>query len=342
MPHPFLHALPFENAFLTAERQIVEYVDILIEPRATNHKSRIMTRLLFGCLVFVFPVVAAVAEDAVPVENPSDFFRVVRKEDKRQPYSFDTAVVRFTDAKKKIEVDLIGAVHVGDKEYYEELNERFKVYDSVLYELVAETGTKVDKKAVEEKKKKNVLTGFQSGMGEALDLEFQLAHVDYAAPNFVHADLSPEKFAERVAERGDLLQMLYRVLVLGLSKGTEGADAEMKTQGRILGTLFSSNPPLSLKRFFAKEMLAQMDDSMWVIGGDDGSAIITDRNAAALNVLRKRMARGDKKIAIFYGGAHLPEFAKSLKKDFRMMPTQTTWVIAWDLTSDRSARKNDD
>jgi len=297
-----------------------------------------MNRLLvLGCLILFFPIAFAVAEDSVPAEKSSDFFRVVRLEGKRAPQSFDTAVVRFTDRKKKVDVDLIAAVHIGDKEYYEELNELFKNYDSVLYELVAEKGTTIDKKTIETKKKKNVLSGFQSGMGEALDLDFQLEHVDYTAKNFVHADLSPDEFAKRVAERGDLLQMLYRVLVLGLSKGTEDAGNEMKTQGRMIGTLFSSNPSLSLKRLFAKEMVGQMDDSMWVIGGD-GSAIITDRNEAALKVLRKRIDKGDKKIAIFYGGAHLPEFSKSLKKDFRMTPIQTTWITAWDLTTDRSAR----
>ena len=106
----------------------------------------------------------------------------------------------------------------------------------------------------------------------------------------------------------------------------------------MLGAFFSSNPSLSLKRLFAREMLNQMDDSMWVIGGDS-SAIITDRNAAALKVLRKQIDKGDKRIAIFYGGAHLPEFAASLKRDFHLTPMQTTWVAAWDLTSDYSARK---
>ena len=294
-----------------------------------------MNRLIISCLVLFFPAVVSAA--AVPAKNSGDFFRIVQKEGKRTPYSFDTAVVRFTDADKKVEVDLVAAVHIGDKEYYEELNELFKNYDSVLYELVAEEGTVIDKKAVANKKNTTVLSSFQAGMGEALALDFQLVHIDYTAKNLVHADLSPDEFAKRFAERGDLLQMIYRALVLGVSKGADGGEADIKTQGRLIGTFFSSNPTLSLKRLVVKEMVAQMDDSMWIIGGD-GSAIITDRNEAALKVLRKQIAKGDKSIAIFYGGAHLPEFATSLQKDFRMTPIQTTWVIAWDLTSDKSAR----
>jgi hypothetical protein len=129
-------------------------------------------------------------------------------------------------------------------------------------------------------------------------------------------------------------------MVLGAKKsGTEGQKEEMRLQGRLLGSLvFASDPSLSLKRIFAEEMINQLDDAGWVIGGS-GSAIITDRNAAALKVLRQEIKNGKKKIAIFYGAAHLPEFAKSLEKDFQMKHTGTDWVIAWDLTKEKSARK---
>ena len=42
-------------------------------------------------------------------------------------------------------VDLIGAVHVGEKSYYEALDKQFEDYDAVLYELVAPEGTRVPK-----------------------------------------------------------------------------------------------------------------------------------------------------------------------------------------------------
>ena len=109
-------------------------------------------------------------------------------------------------------------------------------------------------------------------------------------------------------------------------------------QGRMLGSFFVSNPALSLKRVLAEEMMNQIDDATWVIGGD-GSAIITDRNEAALKVLRRELQNGKKKVAIFYGAAHLPEFAKSLEQDFDMKLTGINWVVAWDLTRDKSARK---
>lgn len=302
------------------------------------HQTKTMKHIIFLFAVILFLFHSAFAGEPKKYEQLSDFMRITKKEGKRQPVSFDTAIVRFTDTKNKIEVDLIAAVHIGDKEYYEELNKIFERYDAVLYELVAEKGTKPDKTTIEEKKDKSFLSAFQSGIGESLELDFQLEHINYKAENMVHADLSPSEFANRVADRGDLIQILYRAIILGMKKGKEGQDEEIEMQGRLLGTLFAANQSLALKRFFAKEMINQMDDSMWVLGGEEGSAIITDRNAAALKVLRKEIRNGKKKIAVFYGGAHLPEFTKSLEKDFKLTPTEITWIVAWDLTSDQSAR----
>ncbi len=265
----------------------------------------------------------------------SDFMRVTKLEGKRHPQSLETAIVHFEDNEKKVTVDLVAAVHIGDKEYYEELNKRFKKYDAVLYELVAENGMVPMKKSEVDPAKQNLLSAFQSTMGQTLKLDFQLEHIDYSAKNFVHADLSPAEFARRVDERGDVFQTLYRAIVLGLGKDE---TEEMRMQGRFLGTFLARDKSLQLKRFFAQEMVAQMEDSVFVIGGD-GSAIISDRNAAALKVLRQEIRLGKKKLAIFYGGAHLPEFVKSLEHDFNMKQTGISWVVAWDLTVDRSGRK---
>jgi hypothetical protein len=38
-----------------------------------------------------------------------------------------------------VTLDFIGAVHMGDEEYYRDLNRRFKQYDGVLFELVADS-----------------------------------------------------------------------------------------------------------------------------------------------------------------------------------------------------------
>jgi hypothetical protein len=267
------------------------------------------------------------------IAGADDFMRVVKPEGKRQPQALETAIVHFADEKNAVRVDLVAAVHIGDKVYYEELNKQFKRYDAVLYELVADEGTVLDKDTLKNRKEKSVLSSFQSQMGEMLGLTFQLEHVDYTAKNFVHADLSPAEFAKRASERGDLIQILYRMLTLSAKKANDknAQNEELRTQGRIVGMMLASNPQLARKRFLARQMLEQMDDSLWIIGGE-GSAIISDRNAAALKVLRQEIGKGKKNIAVFYGGAHLPEMAKVLEKDFKLKKTGTDYLTAWDLT----------
>ena len=279
-----------------------------------------------------------VAADAKQDHAFTDFIRISKPEGQRLPVSYDTAVARFVDEKNNAEVHLVGAVHIGDKEYYLELNEIFKKYDAVLFELVADEGVKPDREKTSGESP-SMLSALQSGMGTALALEHQLDHINYRAGNMIHADLSPAEFARRVSERGDLVQMFYRAMILGAKKsGGDAQKEELRMQGRLLGSFFAADPALSLKRVLAEEMINQLDEAGWVIGGE-GSAIITDRNDAALQVLRRELENGKKKIAIFYGAAHLPEFAKSLENDFQMKKTGVDWVIAWDLTRDQSARK---
>src|SRR5262245_47577039 len=88
------------------------------------------------------------AESAAKPEK-TQFLRIVRDE-KKQPLAMETAIVRYAPADEKQPgpiVDLIAAVHVGEKAYYEQLNKEFANYDALLYELIAPKGTKVPKNA---------------------------------------------------------------------------------------------------------------------------------------------------------------------------------------------------
>src|SRR4051812_39771269 len=82
---------------------------------------------------------------ADPAGEESKFIRLRRAEDKR-PAAMETAIVRYQSAARPgVELSLVGAVHVGDKSYYDDLNKLFERYDVVLYELVAPEGTRIPK-----------------------------------------------------------------------------------------------------------------------------------------------------------------------------------------------------
>src|SRR3990170_4399613 len=129
-----------------------------------------------------------------------------------------TAVVRYAAVppvggagKSPVEVDLIGAVHIGDAAYYRQLNEHFKQYDALLYELVAPEGTVVERgRGTSNAHPVGIL---QNGIKRLLELDHQLEQIDYTKPNFVHADLTPEQFVQAMEDRNEsFLQMYFRLL----------------------------------------------------------------------------------------------------------------------------------
>jgi hypothetical protein len=310
-----------------------------------NTKSLFFETKITTCLFFWFFAVAVFANDNDMAENFSDYIRVSKQDGKLHPTSIETPIVKFVDKKKGLEVVLIGAIHIGDKEYYVALNDEFKKYDAVLFELVVMNDAKgkdnnLRKELFDklDKKKKNSYRDLQSGVGEILGLADQVEYIDYRAKNMIHADVTWEEFMNRMAKRGDWMYVLINELRLAISGVGNDDFNEAELEGRIIGSLFASDPSLSLKRNFARILTSKLVDSSPLFPKEE-SAIITDRNAAALNVLRKEIKKGTKKIAIFYGCAHMPEFAVSLKKDFKLQKKETTWIVAWDLTKNKSARK---
>ena len=109
-------------------------------------------------------------------------------------------------AKDRVTVDLVGAVHVGDRAYYADLNDRFRQYDALLYELIAPAGMIPDPDA---ERRPGLLSSAQIAMTQALGLSYQLYEVDYDKPNFVHADLSPDELAASMEERGESMYVYF-------------------------------------------------------------------------------------------------------------------------------------
>ncbi|MCL2622213.1 MAG: hypothetical protein FWD31_00995 [Planctomycetaceae bacterium] len=246
--------------------------------------------------------------------------------------AMDTAVVHFeqkSDIRDAVTIDLIGAVHIADAEYYEKLNRLFTEYDVVLFELVAEEGTRLDPKAATlSNESRGLIGGVQNGFADLLKLEHQLHHIDYTPRNMIHADMAPELFLKRMFADGEMAKIFARAMTQSLKQSAESD----KTAGRMFGALLATrDKSLGLKRIFAVEMCKQLDDQLWVFEGDEGSTLIRERNGFALAKLRETIDRGEKKIAIFYGAAHLYDFNEQLEKSFNMKPVKVTWIKAWDL-----------
>jgi hypothetical protein len=244
-----------------------------------------------------------------------------------------TAIVRYTAAPAEraspITVDLVAAVHIGDVAYYQQLNEHFKQYDALLYELVAPSGTVVERgRGTSNAHPVGLL---QNGIKNLLELDHQLEQIDYTKPNFVHADMSPDEFVQSMRDRNEsFLQMYFRMLGEALAQQSEMASKGESLDIDLIAALFAKDRPRRLKVALAKQ-LAEMESFMVSLGGDQGSVIISERNKKALDVLKQQLAAGKRRLGIFYGAGHLNDMDARLRKDFHLQPRAITWVTAWNL-----------
>jgi hypothetical protein len=309
--------------------------------------SLLPVRLLaYLLLLFGFQAVSQVtveAKEKAKAPLGTEWVRLkVDKDDK--PLALEIAVVRYVPARMAKQfanhpegtlpnarqyVDLIGAVHVGDKKYYDELNRWFGQYQAMLYELVAPPGTRVEKGRGTSNL--HPVGALQNGVKSMLELEHQLEQVDYTKPNFVHADMSPEEFGQSMADRDEsFLQMYMRMAGQAIAEQSSDPSQGMMMNMELLEALTSDDKALKLKTVIAKQF-EMMESTLSGMSGPEGSTLITERNKKALEVLRKQLRMGRRKIGIFYGAGHLSDMHERLVKDFQMQPVGITWMEAWDL-----------
>ncbi|HEX6962800.1 MAG TPA: hypothetical protein VF175_13095 [Lacipirellula sp.] len=272
-------------------------------------------------------------------QDPGEKWVRLRTDKKQKPQAMETAIVRYVKAddvepgkapsEYKQYVDLVGAVHVGDRAYYDKLNRRFRKYDAVLFELVAPEGTEVPRGRGTSNA--NPLGALQNGMKSVLELEHQLEHIDYSQDNMIHADLSPEDFFESMEQREETFaNMYFRMMGASMAMQSEQAAKGENANIDFMSALFSEDRSRMLKIAMARQF-ESMEQLLTSIGGPKGSTLITARNERALDVLEEQLDEGVDRIAIFYGAGHLAEMNDQMAERFDMKPISVEWVEAWDL-----------
>jgi hypothetical protein len=216
-------------------------------------------------------------------------------------------------------------VHIAEKSYDQQLNKEFQGYDSVLYELVAPEEIALAKV----RDSSSVISVVQKAIKDVLQLEFQLEVIDYTRKNMVHADMTPAEFSKSMRDRGESYwAMLLRIMGYAMSEQHQQAGKLSDTE--LLLALFRKDRVVVLKRLLA-EQFEDLQGPISALEGPKGSTLISQRNKVALAVLRREIAAGKRKIAIFYGAGHMPDLVRRLGDDFGLTPVRTRWLVAWDL-----------
>ncbi len=280
------------------------------------------------------PNPGSAADAESPLAKKPKWIRILRDQE-GNPISLQTAVVEYvatdrsTLAEPGVKVDLIGAVHVGDRRYYRQLNRLFRGYDALLYELVAPKGTVVERGRGTSNA--SPVGALQNGMKSLLGLEHQLEWIDYQRENFVHADMSPDEFLERMDERGEsFLELYFRMVGSEIARQSRQQSQGKLSEFQLFAAFFSNDRERRIKIALA-EQFEDIDQMMRAFNGPDGSTLITERNKAAMDVLKDQLAAGRRNLAIFYGAGHLEDMDRRLISEFGMKPIKTRWLDAWNL-----------
>ena len=289
-----------------------------------------MNRLLLPALglTAAFCAPAAELKPGRPEAEGTDFIRFVETADGD---SLQTAIASYRSP-QGVQLDLVGAVHIADAGYFKTLNERFKAYDVVLYELVGRPVEARDQlQPGDGDSKLQWLGEMQEKMRAALKLESQLKGIDYKAKNFVHADLSTEKFFEKQSEKKENFLTLW--LKAAITQAASSAPTAASSDLTLLMTLLMSRDSATdLKRLIAREF-DRVEQLITGVEGGNGTVIIGERNKHALEVLGQQIAAGRRKAAIFYGAAHFPDMEQRLLEEGWKLQ-KTEWLKAWDIDAE--------
>ena len=232
-------------------------------------------------------------------------------------------------------VDLMAVIHVADDAYYQKLNARFPAYDSVLFELVGnpEHLTESAPLTAEERKNQpagNGVTFVQQSASKYLNLTFQLGAIDYRGKNMVHADTSPAEFEKMQAERGEnMLTLFTRAMQAQVNGNINNAAMNELDTFALIRILLSPNSAAEFKMSLAK-VFDQMESITAAMEGKNPSAILGGRNEVVMGKLADVLAnRKQRKVAVFFGGGHMPGIERMLVADLNAKPVSEEWLAAW-------------
>jgi hypothetical protein len=232
-------------------------------------------------------------------------------------------------------VDLMAVIHIADDAYYQQLNSRFPAYDAVLFELVGDPERLTGSAPLTAEERKiqpagSGITFIQQSAGKYLNLTFQLGAIDYRGKNMVHADTSPEQFEKLQAERGETMLTLFtRAMQAQVNGSINNAAMNELDTFALIRILLSPNSAAEFKMSLAK-VFDQMESITAAMEGQNPSAILGGRNDVVMGRLKEVLAnRKQRRIAVFFGGGHMPGIERALIADLKAKPVSEEWLAAW-------------
>ncbi len=237
-----------------------------------------------------------------------------------EPGRLSTGVSRWHHAETDTTLFLVGAVHIGEREYFTRLQQILDATDVVLFEGVGR-GAAADAPPPEELAKLDALMQVQLQLKDVLGLAFQKDGMDYRRSFWRNADADYPSMRREMDRRGVSLPT-DNAMVRGLLKLVLGS-LDVATAGE------DNRTRMRLRRQFA----SVLGSPALLRGGmmrGAMSVILDWRNEVAIEFLDRELDAGPdgRWLSLFYGAAHLPDFERRLEgRGFTCVGAD--WLEAW-------------
>lgn len=237
----------------------------------------------------------------------------------------ETADVTFRNP-AGVTVRLVSAVHIGEQQYFESVQQSVEKCDAVLYEMIKPRDSGPPQKGAHSD---SAVSKLQRFLKDQLNLSFQLDEIDYTPRNFIHADLDDETFQQMQNARGESFASLMLSALLRSMTDPSALSAKEGDPVDMVEFMTRPDGEGQIKLLLARH-LGDIENEAMGLDMLSGTVILTERNKAVMKGLRKELKAGKRNVAIFYGAAHMPELAERLM-DMGFEPVATEWRTAWDV-----------
>lgn len=266
------------------------------------------------------------------LENSSDFIKIDEK------YFYTRSFV-LSSTKTKSTIVLIGVVHVGESQYFAEIDDLLQRCEVVFYEGIhpksvgpqskqVEAGNELFPFTLESSSKLEIsldkIREEQLEFAQELDLSFQF-HILSPKDNWILADTNSEDFAKSIQD------LSHEELSLDKNPLEENPNDTRQMSP-------DSANSIQNKYFIRRNLAEEITTSSQKINSNPKYAKVLDALVKKRNniVLKKLSSYLDSSttLGIIYGAAHMPDFLTRLDKEWGYKVVDSRWIPAWSLTKE--------
>ena len=174
--------------------------------------------------------------------------------------------------------------------------------------------------------------GMQAELARALGMTFQLDEIDYDRKGWLCSDMAMDQVNAALGHRGVQAEILEESMA-GMTVPSRLARVllqVMKVADLIFGGAIVDSAKVAMIEMLGDEEM--MEQSLSQMGDGFSEVIIDLRNQVVIDDLALLLEReGDdvETIGIFYGAAHMPDFAERLRDQLGYVPVEDPATVEW-------------